>query len=192
MAVLAIVQGVPTLWPLPEWFIPTLGLAGLIGTGLDLTAWRNTWGRPRGNGIWVALGITGVSLLAGTLGFLEISRLSIAGAGWSFRATGATIGAIVSAMTGIGALGGWWRLFILDRVAFPALSQRQSLEDGLRCIGQSVVIALLLGVIVRGVRRRDPRGAHQVAVRAAQSRTRSNTAVCRASTLERGIRVRRI
>lgn len=148
VAISAIVNGVPTLWPLPEWLVPTLGLAGLIGTGLDLTAWRNTWGRPRGNGIWFALGITAVSLLAGTLGFLEISRLSIGNVGWSFRATGATIGAIVSATTGIGALGGWWRLLILDRVAFPALSQRQSLDDGLRCIGQSVVIALLLGVIV--------------------------------------------
>lgn len=148
LAVSAIVKGVPTLWPLPEWLVPTLGLAGLIGTGLDLTAWRNMWGRPRGNGIWFALAISVVSLVAGTLGFLEISRLSIADAGWSFRATGATIGAIISATTGIGALGGWWRLLILDRAAFPSLSQRQSLEDGLRCIGQSVVIALMLGVIV--------------------------------------------
>lgn len=137
----------PDSWQIPEWVIPALGLAGLIGTGLDLTAWRNLWGRTGGRSLWLALVITLVSLLTSALGFLEISRLAVHSDGWALRSAGGTIGGILSATAGLSAFSGWWRLLKVNQGAFSAYSQRHSLEDGLRCIGQGVVLVVLLGVL---------------------------------------------
>lgn len=136
-------DGLPALWPLQSWFLPTLGAAGLIGSGLDLMACDASSPAPRPAATILGLILASLSLGACLLGLSSLCLGELM-SGWSVRGIGWVVGFILAGAAGIYLGVGWVRLSLHGTRTLRASDSHRQRVDGPSCVFIGLAVAGLL------------------------------------------------